>query len=769
VLPSRPRASGKAKNVRARRAALTACAAVALCLLFTAPSPALMSGRSELRARSASSSAVLLGNTSLEPFHARLSADSLKAFGLRARHGGELAAVRVYVDSGTHARAIVLSIYGSRDGAPGSRLASGSLTRPRAGRWDTVKIPKGRLLWAGRNYWLSILALGGRLGYRTGPGACPTATAAAAGWKVIHSSAAGVCAVSAYAVRPSPPANPRSSVRTQTAYGDLPADFIVGAPVNSALPAISGAAVEGSTLKATAGAWSENPTAYGYQWQHCNSGGTSCVAIPGATDASYVVQAAVVGDTLRVVVTARNAAGSSAVTSGQTAVVLTPGPHPPANTAPPTISGAAIEGGKLKASPGAWSESPTSYAYEWQACNSAGGSCAAISGAKTSSYTVAGAVVGDTLRVVVTAHNSAGSNAASSAVTGVVTVPSAACTKTLGPGENVASAVNGAAGGSVVCLTSGSYGALRFETGHSSDVTLEAAAGAHVDVGELAISASHLVFRNLWVDGQIALSAGVSYVTLDHLDITGGSEGVVFDTSNCKAPNAPSWPECEPQAPVTNVTISADHFHDIGSGGSEDAIHLDWWADVTVTGNEFEHIDESGNHTDCLQSVYGGTNLTFTHNYEHDDDCQGFFVKDGDATNVTVADNLFVRDSEGSYANFAQIWNCQNLTVEDNTIWDGKGLALVADEASFAPAATIERNLFQHFTVEKPVGSPYSLTEGENIFGESPSGLTTAKSDAVNANPKFDDTATDDYRLASNPDGIGINWAPAEEQYGPTS
>ena len=49
----------------------------------------------------------------------------------------------------------------------------------------------------------------------------------------------------------------------------------------------------------------------------------------------------------------------------------------------------AEEGQTLSASTGTWTESPTSYAYQWQDCNSSGESCATISGATTSSYTLA--------------------------------------------------------------------------------------------------------------------------------------------------------------------------------------------------------------------------------------------------------------------------------------------------------------------------------------------------------------------------------------------
>jgi thermitase len=83
---------------------------------------------------------------------------------------------------------------------------------------------------------------------------------------------------------------------------------------------------------------------------------------------------------------------------------------PPANTAPPTISGTAETGQTLTASAGTWTESPTSYAYQWQRCDSTGGNCAAISGASSASYIPKSTDVGMTLRVAVTAYNSIGTS-----------------------------------------------------------------------------------------------------------------------------------------------------------------------------------------------------------------------------------------------------------------------------------------------------------------------------------------------------------------------
>ena len=102
-----------------------------------------------------------------------------------------------------------------------------------------------------------------------------------------------------------------------------------------------------------------------------------------------------------------------------------PPPSPPANTALPVISGTAQQGQTLTASNGSWTNSPTAFAYQWQDCDSAGASCTSISGATTSSYTLAAGDLGHTIRVGVVASNAGGQGAATSAQTTTVTGPPA--------------------------------------------------------------------------------------------------------------------------------------------------------------------------------------------------------------------------------------------------------------------------------------------------------------------------------------------------------
>jgi len=126
------------------------------------------------------------------------------------------------------------------------------------------------------------------------------------------------------------------------------------------------------------------------------------------------------GSTLRVAVTASNSAGSSAPASSEHTAVVQMG-SVPVNSTPPSISGTAKTGQTLTSSTGSWTESPTSYAYQWQRCDTTGTICVAIEGATTASYAINPADAGSTLRVAVTASNSAGPSApASSEHTAVV-------------------------------------------------------------------------------------------------------------------------------------------------------------------------------------------------------------------------------------------------------------------------------------------------------------------------------------------------------------
>ena len=194
-------------------------------------------------------------------------------------------------------------------------------------------------------------------------------------------------------------------------------------PSNTAPPAVSGQANQGSSLSASTGTWSgSTPMSFAYQWQRCDSQGANCADLVGATASSYTLGSSDVGSTVRVVVTASNNAGSAATPSAATAVV---GAAAPVNTAPPVVSGTPTEGQTLRTSTGSWTGSGTiTYAFQWRRCDASGGNCVAVGTGQ--SYTLVASDVGSTIESAVTATNSGGSTTAVSSPTATVASASSA-------------------------------------------------------------------------------------------------------------------------------------------------------------------------------------------------------------------------------------------------------------------------------------------------------------------------------------------------------
>jgi hypothetical protein len=92
----------------------------------------------------------------------------------------------------------------------------------------------------------------------------------------------------------------------------------------------------------------------------------------------------------------------------------------PANTSLPTLAGTADVGQTLTASPGTWSGAGVSTANVWQRSNDSGATWTTIALATGTTYTLATADVGATVRVSVSGSNAVGATTASSAATPVV-------------------------------------------------------------------------------------------------------------------------------------------------------------------------------------------------------------------------------------------------------------------------------------------------------------------------------------------------------------
>jgi hypothetical protein len=121
----------------------------------------------------------------------------------------------------------------------------------------------------------------------------------------------------------------------------LAAAALAAGPVNTAPPSITGNARVGGTVTVQPGSWTGNGTiSFTYLWQSCDAAGASCQ--PWLNDSSPTPEArqtvpnvhAVVGTTLRCVVTAHDADGTASATTPPVKIV---GANAPAPTATVTF------------------------------------------------------------------------------------------------------------------------------------------------------------------------------------------------------------------------------------------------------------------------------------------------------------------------------------------------------------------------------------------------------------------------------------------------
>ena len=214
------------------------------------------------------------------------------------------------------------------------------------------------------------------------------------------------------------------------------------APVTKSAPTISGSPIVGKTLTATTGLWSNSPTSFSYQWQQCDQKGNNCTNIKGATSKTYTLTKDEIGNTLLVLVTAKNSSGSSTANSKPTDVV-TPA-IPPKSSVLPSITGKPFVGEQLVADPGQFTGGAVDkITYQWQRCDTSGNACTEIPGATGQTYGVLKADIGHQLRVQVTASNDYGSASGVSKATPTI--------QTAAPRVNVTTEISASRSTTVCC------------------------------------------------------------------------------------------------------------------------------------------------------------------------------------------------------------------------------------------------------------------------------------------------------------------------------
>jgi hypothetical protein len=132
--------------------------------------------------------------------------------------------------------------------------------------------------------------------------------------------------------------NPAGSVSATTPVTGLVKGIL---PANTALPKITGLLKVGQVLTAATGTWTGTaPISFAYQWQLCELiDHTKCTNIAGATSSTFLLGLLDLGLPVRVVVTATNVAGATAVPSIATGLIEGLGLNPVAG---PATGGTAV-------------------------------------------------------------------------------------------------------------------------------------------------------------------------------------------------------------------------------------------------------------------------------------------------------------------------------------------------------------------------------------------------------------------------------------------
>lgn len=237
-------------------------------------------------------------------------------------------------------------------------------------------------------------------------------------------------------------------------------------PKNTKAPAITGTARVPNRLSVTNGTWSGAPTSYTYQWFRCTAAvkkaatkpAASCSTIAAATASFYTLTDADTGKFILARVSGVNVSGTASIHTVSTGAVVAQF-LAPANTVAPVVTGSAVSTSTLSASNGTWTESPTTFSYQWYRCtkaqraasNALASGCSNIGGATAATYDLTSADVGKFVGVAVTAINVAGSTRKWSKSTAVVTAfPT--------PANTVAPAVTGTAQVSrILTLSNGTW------------------------------------------------------------------------------------------------------------------------------------------------------------------------------------------------------------------------------------------------------------------------------------------------------------------------
>ena len=346
-------------------------------------------------------------------------------------------------------------------------------------------------------------------------------------------------------------------------------------------------------------------------------------------------------------------------------------------------------------------------------------------------------------------------------------VESDSCDQTVSSVSAAQSALGSAPLGSVVCLADGSYGSLSLSTRRSAPgVTLRAQNPGGATLGGVTLSGGGVTIER-FVTGSLNVTASANGVAAKHNSISGGVYVIGNSTSYVK-----------------NVELSGNVIRPSGGSGEKDSIMVQRFEALRIEGNQIWVADEDGGHNDGLQTVWGGRGLIFRGNWIRGGaGSQGFFIKDGEVTNVTFEDNLIAgRPSKAPYAGAPlqffdtvpdstdPFYTGYGMVIRHNTIWSNPNISYVRECQN--KAVLVEFNVMDGWSA--PDGNSCVLSELTQDYNVVTGGTIGKRgTHDVSTAPVFVDVASQDWQLALGSVGnfsagrAGVTWRPADRSFGP--
>ena len=202
-------------------------------------------------------------------------------------------------------------------------------------------------------------------------------------------------------------------------------------PVVTVAPLISGTPAIGQVLTCSSGTWTLSPSGYVYTWRRND------MTIYGTTGNTYTVAPEDSGTSITCIVAAIGAEGAGYAISSNAMDIPS---SIPTNTVAPVISGTQLVGSTLSCTTGTWTNTPTSYAYQWKRNGTN------ILSATSSTYLLTVTDGGTSVTCAVTASNLSG--ASTPAISNSLAIPGI-------PVNSVAPVISGVAtvGNTLTCTT----------------------------------------------------------------------------------------------------------------------------------------------------------------------------------------------------------------------------------------------------------------------------------------------------------------------------